>query len=98
MEPGITVYSERSHLIALLSRLFSAHAYEASDKEPGFTYVVCIHFPWGQASWHVSDEDFALLFGHLAVTESDWDGHTTEAKYEAMREAVKYRVGIRCTS
>ncbi len=84
----MSVYTERAHLVALLARIYRSHAYMASDAEPGFTYAICIHFPWGQASWHVADDDFRGVFNHIEVTPSDYDGHTTAAKYEAMRKAI----------
>lgn len=81
-------YSERSHLLALLSAHYPAHAYMPDDADPGFTWVVCLHFPWGQASWHIADDDMRMLFSDIKTTDSDYDGHTTEDKYARMRGAM----------
>lgn len=88
--PGLmSIYTERAHLLGLLSRLYPSHLYFPDDPEPGFTYGVCIHFPWGQATWHLADEDARHLFLPWCLyRESDYDGHTTESKYAAIQDAI----------
>lgn len=80
-------YTERAHLLALLSVIYPAHGYRPDDAEPGFETILCIHFPWGQASWHIADDD-RRLFAHVPLTANDWDGHTTDEKYAAMQRSV----------
>lgn len=77
-------YTERNRLIAALSKLFPSHVYRDPGGEPGYTLVVSINLPTGQATWHIpfSEESF---FAHLpTVSASDWDGHTTEQKYRRL--------------
>jgi hypothetical protein len=82
-------YTERAHLLALLGRIYPSHLYMPSDAEPGFVWAVCIHFPWGQASWHIADNDARTLFYDFSTIGSDYDGHTSEEKYEAIRRAIR---------
>jgi hypothetical protein len=82
------IYSERAILVALLTRTYDAHLAIPSDAEPGFTYVCCIHFPWGQATWHIADDDAVKWFQHLPIRDNDWDGHTTIDKYARMSAAI----------
>lgn len=87
MDAWMTCYQERAHLLALLAAIYPSHGYVPDDAEPGFTQVLCIHFPWGQATWHIADSD-RHLFTHVELTTSDYDGHTTAEKYEAMQVAA----------
>jgi hypothetical protein len=80
-----SVYVERDQLIAFLSRVFPSHLGPVDDQEPGWMMAVYIHTPEGQLSWHIPDHEAHTLFGHLVVSpESNWDGHTTEEKYERL--------------
>ena len=82
----MNVYSERSELVALLSRLWPSHL--AIDDEVGTAYtVVCVHTPNGQAAWHINWKNERHLFPHLDEKEAhnDWDGHSTEQKYDRLR-------------
>jgi hypothetical protein len=81
------VYAERSHLVSLLASIFPSGTKHEEKDTSGFGNCVFIDFPWGQASWHYHDRD-AHLFQHLPRYEKDWDGHTTEAKYAALKEAA----------
>lgn len=42
-----------------------------------------------QASWHIPDHELSL-FSHLEVKPNNWDGHTTEEKYERLKIAGKH--------
>lgn len=59
--------------------------------EDDWRNVIFITIPTGQLSWHVHDSEMHL-FDHLALLdpsefpECKWDGHTTEQKYERIRE------------
>lgn len=85
----MSVYTERAHLIALLARIYPSHGYVPDDAELGYSVAVCIHFPWGQATYHIADDDFAELFAPwLQNGPVDYDGHTTNHKYRAMQTAI----------
>ncbi|SRR5258708_2353400 len=81
------VYRERDQLVAALSKLFPAHLtrHEGDDWEDEWRWVVCIHLPTGQATWHIHDSELSL-FGHLGRTTitDHWDGHSTEEKYRRL--------------
>jgi hypothetical protein len=84
------VYTERNHLVALLSTLYpSGRAKTAIEGwDEAWHSCVYIDFPWGQASWHYHESE-AYLFEHLPPYTKPWDGHTTEQKYTAIRTALK---------
>jgi hypothetical protein len=48
----------------------------------------------GQMSWHVAQADIEL-FGHLRIGNAEWDGHTTEQKYERLAELIPHALDIR---
>lgn len=85
-------YRERAHLLAWLSALHPANAVitPATDvDEPGWQLLYLLVGGW-QMSWHIAPSD-AGLFAHVEhVDPSDpraqWDGHTTEAKYQRIQE------------
>lgn len=82
-------YNERNRLVAFLARLFpSGLKYTAI---PGWDEAwhgcVYIDLPTGQASWHYHDSE-AYLFDGLPPYSGDWDGHSTELKYERIARAA----------
>lgn len=81
------VYAERNKLVCALSKLWPAHLaqHPASDTswDPNWRNIVCIHSPVGQLCWHIMDSELPM-FEHLALKANDWDGHTTEQKYERL--------------
>jgi hypothetical protein len=83
------IYTERAHLVAVLGRIYPSHLFMPSDAEPGYVWAICIHFPWGQGTWHLADDDARTLFHDFLILDSDWDGHTSEQKYEAMRRFIR---------
>ena len=85
-------YKERNQLVALLSTCFpSGKAKTAIEGwDESWHGCVYIEFPWGQASWHYHDSD-AWMFEHLPPYKGQWDGHTTEQKYEAIAAAIRAR-------
>lgn len=91
-EATTAAYRERNQLVALLSTLFpSGKATTAIDGwDEAWHGCVYIDFPWGQASWHYHTDD-AWMFAHLPSYTTAWDGHTTEAKYAAIAEAIRAR-------
>lgn len=80
-------YSERNKMVAVLSRLFyshlTRHSEEDTEWEDDWRWIVCVHTPAGQAAWHIHDSE-RHLFESLPVDANDWDGHTTEEKYERL--------------
>lgn len=83
-DPLTAAYRERAHLVALLAAEHpSVWAIDAN--EPDWR-VVYLDLPTGQASWHISPNDWDL-FGHVPQSDAGiWDGHTTEQKYERIRQ------------
>lgn len=85
------VYAERNKLVCALSKLWPSHLaqHPASDTswDPNWRNIVCIHSPVGQLCWHIMDSELPM-FEHLKLKANDWDGHTTEAKYERLASLV----------
>lgn len=85
-------YSERDQLVAWLSALFPAwlerHPDEDTEWEDDWRWIVFIDHPTaGQMTWHIHDSELPL-FDHLTRSNAHrWDGHTTEMKYERVRDA-----------
>jgi hypothetical protein len=78
-----SVYSERNHLVAALSKLFPASVEQHVGPEsidPEWANVVMIDLPTGQVSWHIPEREI-YLFAHLQRDVRTWDGHNTEEKY-----------------
>lgn len=94
-----SAYKERNNLVAFLSKLYPSHLCRHSDEdkswEDDWRWIVCIHSPQGQLTWHLHDSDVAS-FRHLVEQESHWDGHTTEEKYKrlaAIKSAMELKEG-----
>jgi hypothetical protein len=82
-------YEERNRVVAVLSAIWPSHL--AHHPESDLTWerdwltIVCIHSPAGQLTWHIHDSQ-TFLFAHLPIGENHWDGHTTEQKYQRLRD------------
>jgi hypothetical protein len=74
------VYAQRDQLVAALSKVFPAHLVDATDAEPGWSTVVIVDLPTGQASWHLADHELPW-FAHLERRPNDWDGHDDATKW-----------------
>lgn len=72
-------YRERAQMVVALAKVFPSWV-NTDPAEPDWP-VLYVQFPTGQASWHFSPADRALLDG-ITVGGPAWDGHTTEEKYE----------------
>lgn len=86
-------YRERAELVALLAAIYPSHIGHSDPNEPEWA-VVIIEAPTGQLSWHVSPADKSL-FGHVRTTNAacpSWDGHTTEEKYQRVRDLAQMLV------
>lgn len=86
------VYEERDRLVALISSIYPSYIAIDEDSEDGFKNVVYIESPVGQLSWHIADDE-VKFFGHLTVKENNWDGHSTEEKYERIEKLIKENCG-----
>jgi len=81
-----SVYRERNHLVALISKLYPASIEGHEDDpfnpwDPEWRNVIMIDLPTGQVSWHVHDSDMDM-FKHLPKFQGrKWDGYSTEEKY-----------------
>jgi hypothetical protein len=78
-------YTERNRLVAFLASIYPSGTKKTAI--PGWDEAwhgcVYIDLPTGQASWHFHDSE-AHLFTHLLSYDGEWDGHTTEEKYERL--------------
>ena len=78
-------YTERNRLVAFLASIYPSGVKKTAI--PGWDEAwhgcVYIDLPTGQASWHFHDSE-AHLFAHLPPYDGEWDGHTTEEKYERL--------------
>lgn len=72
-----SVYRERAHLVAFLTRIFPATLWRESP-EWAIIYIIT---PAGQLSWHIAQDDLDLFQGTLWTSVNHWDGHDTEKKY-----------------
>jgi hypothetical protein len=74
-------YRERAFLVALLAAKYSSVWAPDEAVGPGWK-VVYVGLPTGQASWHISPDDWDL-FGFVPQGDVGiWDGHTTVEKYK----------------
>lgn len=83
-------YNERNHLVAVLAQRWPSGLKKTAIEGWDECWHNCVYIdlPWGQASWHFHDRD-AHLFAGLPPYEGEWDGHTTEEKYAAIRAALE---------
>ena len=77
------VYAERNALVAFLAKLYSGVFVKNSPDAPGWG-IVYITTHMGQMSWHIPQRDFHMFDGVLIVDSIEWDGHTTEEKYQLL--------------
>lgn len=81
-------YAERDQLVRALSKMFPAwlerHPDSDTQWEDGWRWIVFIHLPTGQATWHIPDRELHW-FDHLERRDGcSWDGHSTQEKYERL--------------
>lgn len=81
-------YRERAQLVAHLAALHPSHIGPTDPTCPDWA-VVIVETPAGQMSWHIAPRDMDL-FRHVPTTtdERAWDGHTTDEKYERLRQLL----------
>jgi hypothetical protein len=82
-------YTERNRLVAFLASIYSSGVKKTAIPGWDESWHGCVYIdlPVGQASWHFHDSE-AHLFAHLPPYEGEWDGHTTEEKYERIARAA----------
>ncbi len=95
--------AERNALLVPLAKALIALGYDAglgkhdpndASWDEDWRNIVYIEFPGKlggmdlpvQASWHIHDSELEM-FSFLPVYKGSWDGHTTEEKYQRIREA-----------
>lgn len=82
-------YWERNQLVSALSKLFPAslERHQGAGWEDDWRWIVMIIIPTGQLSWHIHDSDLGH-FDHLErqTKKYEWDGHTTNEKYDRLRQ------------
>ncbi|MFB7671658.1 hypothetical protein ACFC26_09595 [Kitasatospora purpeofusca] len=83
-------YRERAHLTAWLAVIHPAVITDAPDiDEPGWQ-LLYLTVGERQMSWHISprDGDLYAHVEHVDPTDprAQWDGHTTDQKYETIRQ------------
>jgi hypothetical protein len=83
-------YRERAQITAWLAALHPAVLAPASDVDESGWQILYVYAGGQQLSWHIHPRD-ADLYAHVQqVTAEDprarWDGHTTEQKYDAIRQ------------
>lgn len=82
-----SAYAERDRLVCALSKLWPSHLARHPDEDVtwdnDWRWIVCIHGPTGQLTWHIHDNERGW-FDHLSVRDGHWDGHTTDEKYQRL--------------
>lgn len=84
-------YTERAHLLALLAAHLNARTYEDEEGEEGFRNVVAIRINGRWLCWHIADKDMYLFrpnCPHWEQGSTLYDGHSTEEKYEHIRQYI----------
>lgn len=85
--PLDAAYTERAHLVALLAQLYPSGWDYADPSTPDWP-IVFIDLPTGQATWHVSPNDWWIFACVPRRHGATWDGHTTEQKYQRIRDLI----------
>lgn len=80
-------YWERNQLVRFLSTQYPSYLMRHPDSdekwENDWRWIVCINTVVGQMTWHIHDSELDN-FKHLEIKENDWDGHSTEEKYQRL--------------
>jgi hypothetical protein len=92
------VYRERAELVAYLAAHYPAVLVTDAPDAPGWA-IIYINLPTGQASWHLANDDVALVADVETVPADDpratWDQHSTELKYQRLHFAAeRVRFGV----
>lgn len=92
-------YTERNYCVSVIAKMAHSMGWcvgirktEIEGWDECWHNCVFIDFPDGQASWHYHDSD-AHLFQDLPAYEKEWDGHSTEGKYQMLRR-LRLKAGV----
>lgn len=81
------LHRERARCVVALARAAQALGCRigiGTDPSAPQWPVLYVDLPTGQVSWHLSAADRQALAEDLPEYPGDWDGHTTEKKYERL--------------
>lgn len=89
-------YLERNRLVCFLSKIFPSyrglHETTNSKWDKQWMNIIYIETPKGQLSWHIH-QSLLPMFEHLELRGTmlgpNWDGHTTEEKYQRLASLTK---------
>ena len=83
-------YEERNRVVALLARLLPSGLAKTAIEGWSEEWHNCVYIntPVGQLSWHIHDSQMHLFEG-LPPYVGEWDGHTTEVKYDKIESMNK---------
>jgi len=87
---SMSIYRERAHLVAFLTTLYPSVGSYNDPEEPDFC-VVYVESPVGQLRWHIHPDDMDLFEGLRIVEHHQWDGHTTDEKYQKLKNFTQLR-------
>lgn len=96
-KPGLTPEEERDiaywerNMLALHIAAQSGAGWYRHDEYPGWGRVISLGN--GSLTFHVPD-DFDIL--GLPEIENNWDGHTTEQKWEEIKKSAELWIEERC--
>jgi hypothetical protein len=84
-----SVYTERNAVVMAFVLFAMTQGWKGGvkffDEDPMWP-VILIDTPKGQCSWHVPMETVPST---MPLYEGEWDGHTTEEKYQRLTELVE---------
>ena len=89
-------YLERNQVVAALAKAYPSGLRKTAIEgwSEDWHSCVMIDLPTGQASWHYHDSQ-AYLFAGLPAYAGEWDGHSTEEKYQRLAALVAPPTGER---
>lgn len=87
-EQWLKMFQERNELLGLLTKFYPAHVCRPTPGTESVLcpWIVCIHFPTGQCTWHITEKQRETIFKHLIEQPNHWDGHTTAEKYRRLAQ------------
>ena len=96
-------YWERNQLVLLLTKVFPSYLgkHSEADKEweNDWRNIVFVNSLQGQLSWHIHDSELeyfkdlptakqVAFYKNIDIKTLEWDGHTTEDKYNRLRNCT----------
>ena len=90
-------YKERNLCVALIADLAIGHGIPVGIKthpeddpewDPEWMHILFMDLPTGQVSWHLHISEVEN-FPHIPPYTREWDGHTTEEKYQRVKDFIK---------